>query len=93
MQQYMQLCKQVDDKRSVAESLHTYINRASLVSRPMHKSLGMRLYNRARLAAYEVGVYSREISQLSKMCLPPPFEELLKFITHGGIFERLQYQS
>ena len=38
-------------------------------------------------AAFEVGVFLREISQLSKIRPPPLFGELLKFIAHVSIFE------
>ena len=34
----------------------------------------------------EVGAFSREMSQLSKIH-PPPFEEKLKFIAHGHFLE------
>ena len=40
---------------------------------------------RARLTACEVGVFSREISQLEKIRPPPSFR------SHGRIFERLRY--
>ena len=43
--------------------------------------------NTARLTACEVGVYLKEISQLSKICPPPypPIEEPLKFISSSYI--------
>ena len=44
--------KQVLEKRSIAEAMHAYINRA-------------------RLTVCEVGVFSREISQLSEIRPPP----------------------
>ena len=45
--------------------------------------------NRARLSACEVGV---NITSL-KNAPTPLFEEPLEFITHGYIFERLQYMN
>ena len=48
--------------------------------------------NRARLTVCELGIFSREISQLLKICPSPRFEEPLKFITHGHIFERSGYK-
>ena len=39
-----------------------------------------------------MGVFSREISQLSKIHPPPPFfEEPLEFVDYSRIFKRLQY--
>ena len=65
-------------KRSIAESLHG--------STCIHKY--------CRLTACKVGIliFLREISQLLKIHPSSFFEELLKFITHGHIFERLQYK-
>ena len=41
--------------------------------------------NRARISAYEVGIFSRKKSQHTS--LPPPFfDEPFKFIAHGRIF-------
>jgi len=44
--------------------------------------------NRTRQIACEWAYFSKEIWQLSKISL---FEELLKFVTHGCIFERIWY--
>ena len=44
--------------------------------------------NRARLT---VGTFSRAMSQLSKNSPTTFFEEPLKFIPHGRIFNRFQY--
>ena len=38
-------------------------------------------------------VFSREISQLSKMHSSPFIEEALMFIAHGHIFEKLRYMQ
>ena len=46
---------------------------------------GMPCIYRARLTAFEVGIISREISQLLKIRSHPLFEEPLKFITPGCI--------
>ena len=45
--------------------------------------------NMGRLTVCKVGIliFLREISQLLKIHPPSFFEELLKFITHGRIFE------
>ena len=43
--------------------------------------------NRARLTACEVGVFSREISQLSKICPPPSLRSHLSS-SPMGIFSR-----
>ena len=57
--------------KSFAESQHPYITRSGLT---------------ACQCVSEVGVFLREISQLSKIC---PSPSLFKFITHGHTFERL----
>ena len=63
------LHKPADEKRSIAESMHTYVTRA-------------------RLTACEVGIFSREISQLSKILPPLLFEEVIKSM---GVFSRDYY--
>ena len=68
------LHKQAHDKKSNAEPLHVYINRA-------------------RLTACKVGILSREILQLLKICPTPLFEVILTFIAHGHIFERSMINS
>ena len=45
--------------------------------------------SRARLTACEVGIFLRNISQLLKVHPPSLFEDPLKFISYGRIFERL----
>ena len=71
------LHKQVHDKRGIAEG-----TAESLYA----------YITRARLTACEVGVFSREISQLSKICPLPSFRSHLHVsLLAMGIFSRLQY--
>ena len=62
------------------------------ISKHMTKKAGSQNHeciSRARLTACEVGIFLRNISQLLKVHPPSLFEDPLKFISYGRIFERL----
>ena len=79
--------KQHEGRHAPLLLLHKQVHDKRGIAESLHAQI-----TRARLTACEVGVFSREISQLENMPTPL-FEEPLKFIAHWRIFERLRYVS
>ena len=74
--------KQLEGRHAPLLLLRKQVHDKSGIAESLHVQI-----TRARLTACEVGVFSREISQLSKICPPPSFRSHLSSLPMG-VFSR-----